>query len=328
MHPSDNVPDPLFWGTPIRFCETFYPLGSVLQVESNEKEVIEAARESFGRYAPLDSTTEPDYCIRLLVDPVHHQSKPWPQPNFRASDHLFHVSCGETSFAIADLDSLSAVGFVTEELIRDTSFFRNAFLECLFYVLATHHTLTPVHCAGVAIQGRGAFICGPSGAGKTSLAYACVRAGMQVLSDDVVHVRSCSESPAMKVWGRPWHLRLLPNAADLFPELSERPVHLRSDYELYMEIDIDSEFPGQAITSCTPAVLVFLERGTTSQVRLEPMESGLALQRMGRDIYLTSESVRQRHLAVLAKLAETRSFLLRYGTHPSTAVEAIAGLIE
>lgn len=328
MHQGDNAPDPLFWGTPLRFRETFFPLGSVLQVESNEKAVIEAARVSFGRYASLDSNGGPDYRIRLLVDPVHHQAKPWPQPNYRASGHLFHLSCGEGSFAIADLNSLSAEGFVSEELIHDTSFFRNVFLECLFYVLATHHAYTPVHSAGVAMDGKGVLICGGPGAGKTSLAYACVKAGMQILSDDTVHVTVSPGSGAMKVWGRPWHLRLLPNAADLFPELSGRPVHLRSDYEWYMEIDIDSEFAGQAITSCTPAVLVFLERDTTSQVRLEPIEPGMALQRMARDIYLTSDPVRRRHLAVLARLAELQAFTLTYGTHPSTAAQTISRLIK
>jgi hypothetical protein len=328
MDLGSEILDPLFWGTPIRFDLTFAPIGSVLKVESNKEIVIDAARDSFGRYPPAPLSRQPDYSIRLWVDPVHHQKKPWPRPNFRAARHLFHVSCGDSSFAIADLQSLCAVGFISEEIARDTVFFRNTFLECLFYVLATHRSYTPVHSAGVALQDRGVLICGPPGIGKTSLAYACVRAGMQVLSDDTVHVRSSPESQALVVWGRPWHLRLLPNAIELFPELHGRKAHLRSDYESYLEIDTEKEFPGQAVSSCTPAALVFLERDPMSKVYLEPLEPEAALARLKRDIYLSEEKVRHRHYDVLAKLVETRAFLLRYGGHPSNAVETLARLCD
>ena len=328
MHQEDLILDPLLWGTPIKYEATFTPIGSVLQVESNEQIVIDAADDSFGRYPPSGLTRRPDYCIRLFIDPVQHQKKPWPRPGFRASRHLFHVSCGDSSFAIADLEALCAVGFVSEEIARDTSFFRNTFLECLFYFLATHHAYTPVHCAAVALEGKGVLICGPGGTGKTSLAYACTRAGMQILSDDTVHLRLCLESHTLTVWGRPWQLRLLPNAAALFPELDRMEAHLRSDFEWYLEIDTHKEFPGQSITSCSPAALVFLKRDSLDKVRLEPIEPEEALGHLMRDIYLTDETVRHRHCVVLEKLVQTRAYWLRYGGHPSNAVETIRRLIE
>jgi hypothetical protein len=236
------------------------------------------------------------------------------------------VACGEASFAIADMKSRWAGGFVSAEMAEDSSFFRNTFLECLFYVLATHHAYTPVHCAGVALKGRGIFICGPSGAGKTSLAYACARAGMQIVSDDVVHARLNPESDALIVWGRPWHLRLLPNAGELFPELEGRPAHLRSDYEWYLEIDIAAEFPGQTITSCSPAALVFLERNQRNQIQMEPISSQDAYERLKLDIFLTEPSVCRRHYRLLRRLVRTPAYLLSYGTHPSQAVDVIITL--
>jgi hypothetical protein len=326
MHERDSILDPLFWGTPVQFSETFAPLGSILQVESNHERVMEAARQSFGGYPLPSRTHQPNYHIRLNVDPVHHQSEPWPKPSFRALRNLFHVACGEASFAIADMKSRWAGGFVSADIAEDSSFFRNTFLECLFYVLATHHAYTPVHCAGVALESRGVFICGPSGAGKTSLAYACARAGMQILSDDVMHVRTNPDSDSLTVWGRPWHLRLLPNAVELFPELNGRPAHLRSDYEWYLEIDMAAEFPGQTITSCPPAALVFLARNQRNEIRMEAINPEAAYERLKLDIFLTEQSVCQRHYGVLRRLVRTHAFLLSYGTHPSQAVDVIMSL--
>jgi hypothetical protein len=326
MHKRDPILDPLFWGTPVRFCESFAPLGSILQVESNHELVIEAARKSFGRYPPPSLTRQPDYHIRLHIDPVYHQSKPWPKPSFRALWSLFHVACGEASFAIADLKSRRAGGFVSAEIAEDSSFFRNVFLECLFYVLATHHAYTPVHCASVALKGRGVFICGPSGAGKTSLVYACACDGMQILSDDVVHVRANPGSDSLTVWGNPFHLRLLPTAVGLFPELEGRPAHLRSDYEPYLEIDMAEEFSRQIITSCLPAALVFLERNQQSDTRLESISARAAYDRLKLDIFLTEQSACRRHYRVLRKLVQTPAYLLSYDAHPSQVVETIKRL--
>ena len=61
------------------------------------------------------------------------------------------------------------IGFVTEAMVEDASFFKSTFLDCLFYVLAVHHDYTPVHCSGVVSEGRGVLICGISGTGKTTV---------------------------------------------------------------------------------------------------------------------------------------------------------------
>ena len=196
METRQPIFDPLHWGTPVSFRKTFNPMGLALLVESNHPSILDASEESFGRYGPAVADRKPEFMIRLCIDPIHHQQPPWPNPSFRAIKHLFHIACGESSFAVADLRSRWATGFVTAELAQDTSFLRNAFLECLFYVLATHHVCTPVHCAGVARQGRAVLLCGASGAGKSSLAYACLKAGLEIVSDDVMHLcYNCAFSP-------------------------------------------------------------------------------------------------------------------------------------
>ncbi|HKZ40941.1 MAG TPA: hypothetical protein VJ044_08255, partial [Candidatus Hodarchaeales archaeon] len=68
--------------------------------------------------------------IRICVDPVIHVNGPWPKPHYRALQHLFHLTCGDSNFAIADLRSGTAIGFVTQAMAQDRSFFCFTFLEC------------------------------------------------------------------------------------------------------------------------------------------------------------------------------------------------------
>jgi hypothetical protein len=59
-----------------------------------------------------------------------------------------------------------------------------------------------VHAAGAAVRGRGIFLAGPSGAGKTTLSRLLAAEGHGVLSDDRVIVRR--EGGAFALHGTPW----------------------------------------------------------------------------------------------------------------------------
>ncbi|MCI0423802.1 MAG: hypothetical protein L0387_37760 [Acidobacteria bacterium] len=322
-------PDPLLRGLPIRFTARFVPLGRVIRVESNSSAVIDAALESFGAYGEPPPSVLPDITLRICADPTFHDAEPWPVPLYRALEHLFHISCGSANFAVADLRTGTAIGFVSLEMVQDRSFFRNVFLECLFYVFAVHQSHTPVHCSCVSLNGHGILICGASGAGKTTLAYACAKTGMEVVSDDVIHLEWDRQTEQLKLWGNPWRMRLAPESGGLFPELSGRSPTLRNDHEWYLDLSISEEFGGQARSKCEPNVLVFLERSSSSAglecTRLEP---ACVLDRLKRDIVLDEASVVERHYAVLNRLARVRAFAFRYSGHPSAAVSALRNLLD
>lgn len=326
--PQSGYSDPLHRGVALNFRERFFPLGTSIEVQSNQEAVLEAARLSFGRYGRSSQTGPAQFLIQLCVDAERRDQEPRPSPSYRALSHLFHIGCGEASFAIADLAAGCAVGFVSPDLVSDTSFFRYAFLECLFYVLAVHRSHTPVHCATVAVNGRGALICGPSGAGKTTLAYACVKSGMQIVSDDVVHLQMDPVNGQVSLWGNPWTLRLLPDAVEIFPELAGTEIKRRSDSEGYLEIDVPRRFPGSALISCQPAALIFVERDDGSENRIRPLEEKLTLRRLSQDIVLDEARVIARHQKVLQKIATTGACELRYSGAPSVAVELIRDVLQ
>jgi hypothetical protein len=323
-----KLDDPLHWGVPVRFQADFNPIGTPIRVESNHEAVIRVAQENFGRYGKPRPGIAPKFLLRVCIDPVHQTTAPWPRPSFRSLNHLFHIACGDSNFAVADLNTGICVGFVTQAMVEDSSFFKSTFLDCLFYVLAVQHDYTPVHCSGVVSGGRGVLICGVSGTGKTTLAYACAQSGLQVLSDDVVHLRINSSNNQLQLWGRPWFLRLAPEAADLFPDLAGLQPQLRSDHEWYLEIDVENQFPGCTVVSCEPEALVFLETQREAGTRLEQLNVDSALPRLLKDIHVSEPSVLERHRQTLERLLQTKAYTLSYSGNPSKAVEVIRSILH
>lgn len=75
----------------------------------------------------------------------------------------------------------------------------------LAFLLRLRGTLT-LHASSVAIDGRAVLICGHAGAGKSSLAAACLRAGALLMSDDITAVihearwMAHPGTPAIRLW--------------------------------------------------------------------------------------------------------------------------------
>ena len=265
--------DPLHWGIPIRFQADFNPIGTPIRVESNHEAVIQSAQENFGRYGKPMPGESPKFFLRVCVDPVHRAAPPWPKPSFRSLNHLFHIACGDSNFAVADLNTGVCIGFVTEAMVEDSSFLQKHFSRLPFLCLGSAPRLHTGALFWCGERGTGGSDLRASGTGKTTLAYACARSGLQVLSDDVVHLRIDPAEQPVALVGK----ALVPasgagQTVELFPELRGLQPQLRSDHEWYLEIDVENQFPGSAVVSCEPEALVFLERHRDAATRLQPLE--------------------------------------------------------
>ncbi|MFN8006564.1 MAG: hypothetical protein U0V70_06020 [Terriglobia bacterium] len=325
-----ECPDPLFRGLSMALRKTYFPLGMVVEVQSNHDAIIHAADQSFSLYGKPPSDLEPSLVFSFGVDleAGHQPLKNWPQPQYRALQHLFHISCGDQNFATADLKTSTVMGFISKEMALDPAFFCPAFLECLFYVLAVHNRFTPVHCSCVAWKNEGILICGMSGAGKSTLAYACGRARMPIVSDDVAHLALEGKSGGLQVWGKPWTLHLTPDTTTFFSELeSIQPTNWHGN-ESYLNVDVLKYCRGGICLQARPALLLFLQRNPNVQCELSRLSAEAVVKQLRKDIVLDTETVVERHDVLLGELARLPAYRLEYSGHPSSVTEIIKTIIH
>jgi hypothetical protein len=313
--------DPLGRSMHADLVETFAPLGASLRVETNSPDVASACRRSFGRFGPPAESARPPLRLRLLVDPSFDEAPPWPDPVFRGQGDVFYVSIGRQNTAVADLAAGFATGFISPALARDARLVRTAFVDCLVLTLLTQgraSARTYVHASAVARGGRGFLFSGPSGSGKSTLAFACARRGFEVVTDDVAYLEDGGDLTA---WGKPWVLRLLPEARALFPELLTSP-HAALHGDDLVEVDVDGILPGRTRTSCRPDAVFFLERCSGVSV-VAPVERRRALELLSRDLIDDAPEALRRHEQVWSRLVDRGAYVLRLGENLDAAVDLV-----
>jgi hypothetical protein len=101
---------------------------------------------------------------------------------------------------------------------------RAAFLASHLYLtlplleILKRHDRFAVHAGGVALGGRAVLFPGASGAGKSTIALACVRAGWELLGDDLVLLRE-NDDGRLRVHAFPDEIDLTEDSLRFFPEL-------------------------------------------------------------------------------------------------------------
>jgi hypothetical protein len=110
----------------------------------------------------------------------------------------------------------------------------------------------------VSLAGKTVLLCGDSGAGKSSLSFACARRGWTFLADDSVSlIRSRDDR---FVIGNPYSMRFREASVELFPELGKQRVTPRATGE--MAIEVAAASMPKIATALTSSIdyIVFLNR--------------------------------------------------------------------
>ncbi|HEX9371248.1 MAG TPA: hypothetical protein VF897_09585, partial [Roseiflexaceae bacterium] len=239
--------DPLGHSAPINQRACFPLLGLPLEIRSNSAAVIAAAERSFSQWRGLEpgliEAAEPlivTIVVHRLADSCQ-QSKLKTQ-NSRLKTHFIqrvHGSCfiaaSGANLLTAQMDRGVALASVTPDLVADDLALRYHIIECLALLLASWRDRTPVHAGAVVHAGRALLLVGPSAAGKSTLCYACLRAGFQLLAEDVVYV---GMRAGLRLWGNPWRIHLLPDARRLFPELAGRAPEIQANGKRKLAVDV------------------------------------------------------------------------------------------
>jgi hypothetical protein len=310
----DTVPtvipedDPVLSNASLPLSITCFPLGFPVEIATNSAAVLAAARQSWGQFRQRFSY--PPLKLRLGVnsDADASTSVP-PAPITRARGHLMSHVADAYNFVHCDLNTGFAFGWITEQTAESNLYLRYFILEAAVLCMVAALRATPLHAACVSIDGQGMLLCGNSGAGKSSLAFAGARAGWTFTCDDA------SSLPLDRydrmIIGNCHQIRLRDSGVELFPELKGHSITPRATGKPSIEI-LTSKLPG-LITSESAIIssIVFLNRRNAHTPELVPFEREAAHLWLGPAPFGTS-AMHAAQQASIRHLLEVPIFELRY----------------
>jgi hypothetical protein len=161
-------------------------------------------------------------------------------------------------------------------------------------------------------QGKGILLAGNSGAGKSSLSYACARRGWTFVSDDASAFQRTA--PNLKVIGHPQKFRFREPVGELFPEFRG----LRSTLRAYGKptIEVNTRLVENILTAdeSTVDAIVFLNRAAyqSGPPVLLPVSREEAWNRLCFSVWAVQMPAFEERLAALDRLLTVPMFEMRY----------------
>jgi hypothetical protein len=273
---------------PLEYAMSAPLLGLPLLLRSNSPAVIAAAERALGGWRSLDAALT-EQAAPLAVDIVVHGPLAAREAESTPTSYAFHgesfIAAGAGYLLSAHTGRGAGLAFVSPALAADEPNLRHSVIMCLALLLASARDRTPIHAGAVVRGGRAALLVGPSMRGKSTLCYACVRAGFSLLAEDVVYV---SQAHGLRLWGSPGHIYLLADARRYFPELRAHEPAVQANGKQKLAVALGE---GQMQRSTERAIICLLDRrpGQTSTLeRLPAAEAVAALAQAdepGFDIY-------------------------------------------
>jgi hypothetical protein len=228
-----------------------FPLGYPVDICTTDAHVLRAVCQSWGTFPALFA--EPPL---IFEAETHNRQDQRGAIEFSVSDAELNFRAGEHNFAWFAPDCRFGRIVVSRGTAANLKQFRRDFLEPLVLTALDSVFFTPIHAAFVARGDRGVLLCGDSGAGKSSLAFACSRRGWTFLSDDSVHL---APGPQRIGVGGSWTIHLREPARGLFEHLDRFPTEVAANGK--RSIVIDAAACGfQTQRQAVAARCIFLDR--------------------------------------------------------------------
>lgn len=301
-------------------------LGIATHFETNSGYVCELVEEAFGEWRSLGDDEDrfsTGVHVRIVVhEGIEHGEGHAPVRHLcpDATRLLVH---SPGSVAISNPEGREAIAYVTTALAADRTHFRTEVLEAITLALLAHFDRHPLHASAVTRGSRAVLLAGPSGTGKSTLAYAAHSAGLALMSEDRVWVQL---EPVARVWGWPGQARLLADVASVFPEILQRATPWVSNGQEKLAVDL----PGVAnVWHCVvdQCVVCLLARGPGKPVlrRLSPTE---LVQALRRDLAPGFDRFPERHDAVVRALTAAGGWQLALSEDAREAVPLLQQILE
>jgi hypothetical protein len=316
-----NPGDPVLANVRLECVGTFYPLGFPVRIETNDSHVLDLAQESWGRFARCFDTRP--VLLRVTVTEGETALCP-PTPVCRMRDHIVSSIADSENYVVIDLAQLRAMVWATRAAVAHRDYFRYFFLESAAMSSIGSAYATAIHAGCVALDEEGVLLCGDSGAGKTTLSYACACAGWTYVTDDGSYLVHGEDERT--VVGNCHLVRFRPSAAKLFTELHGRPVMQRAGVG---KPSIEMAFRAHGIFRSSTAAriryMVFLRRNAER-------EELVVFPRAVAQMYLWQRAQcmpyeTNRHLNAMRGLLDVEVLELRYN-RLDWAVERLTQLVR
>ncbi len=310
LGPIQVTADPVLLAFELPLRRTFYPLGYPLVLETNSRDVIHAAEEGWGGFERMFN----DEPVRVSLGVAESESEsPLPASVIRAREHLMSIVADAENFLLCDFDRAFAFGWVTRSTAADHPLLRYRFLTAGGATLAEQRAMAPLHGALVSRDGIGVMLCGDSFAGKSTLAYACARAGWTYMSDDGTFlVRDRHDRYAI---GDPHSIRFRTDAPELFPELADHLPTVRPNGKIAIEVRT-RDLSVATAAGCVVDHVVFLDREPhlehPTPASLHRHSERHALEDWSRNLMLGTEDVRTAQRACHQRLLGASLWRMQY----------------
>jgi hypothetical protein len=285
----------------------FYPYGFPVDIASDMREVLDAAHESFGAYAPRFDRPP----IRLHVLTSEGSAQTPPAPVLRGQRHMLTWVSDHENFAVCDRLQRFGYSCVTRATVADRVFFRWHFVDAVVYVLLELNYITSLHGACVARNGAGVLLYGESGVGKSTLSYACARRGWTYISDDA---SSVVWDGGRNVIGEPHHFRFRAEATELFPELQGLTVGRQLDRKPTIEV-YTANLPIRTAPECRVERIVFLNRQPGSRTSVARVAREEVQERLCQDMAMFDPALETRRKQAIEAVAEAPAYDIRYSSY-------------
>lgn len=269
-----------------------------------------------------------DAVLDVQVDDVAEQCV-LPVPCFRGMEHFVFATFSSRTFFTFDLLRNHVAAVIPRDRVYDPQFWRRVIIPITIGVLGPCVGIAPLHCACLTGNSGGIMITGVSGAGKSTLSVALAQCGLELLSDDWTYLTQLNSG--LTAFGLSAPVKLLPDSAQFFPELSELSLAPSLNGELAYELNAVETFAVAQNHACNPRRLFLLQRTQNPGCHFRPLSS--------RDVYNWLEQAAERlpkrlaaahnrRSAIIHEVAKLQSFIFETGLPPRASALALKEFCE
>jgi hypothetical protein len=310
----------------LTLCERFFPLGFVVELRTNSEEILSLAREVWFGFEQRFDNRPIRVDVHVLEGDVNGDAPEEcpPTPAMHMMLPLLINVADANNCSVANLDEGSTRIAIARATLRHRNYLGYFLLAAAPLCHIASRLATPVHAGCVAFKGRGMLLLGDSGAGKSSLSYACARAGWTYTTDDGSYL--LHDDNNLTVTGDCHRVRFRPSAGELFPEIEGLEITPRAAGKPSIEMPTTALPWMNCAPTATVGFLIFLNRRAGGPQVLEPFSKDVARCVM-RQVLLGSDEARAVHYRIIERLLNTQVLELRY-TDLDWAVQRLQRLAE